>query len=154
MAINKEELKKKAFEAASAEELMELVKAAGVEITAEEAAKLFAKAQEQLTDTELSLEELDAVSGGWDRDWLTDGCAATVGPNSTCWSDDACWKWEVVYTHEPYEYPCRNCGRENAMYQASDTGYTDGLSCRYCHCSDNKQFLKDWWEEHPHAYGH
>lgn len=41
MAINLEELKKKAMEAASAEEVMEIVRAAGEEITDEEAASFF-----------------------------------------------------------------------------------------------------------------
>ena len=57
MTINREELKKKALEAASAEEIMEILKAAGEEITAEEAAKLFEKAQAKKTDKELSMDE-------------------------------------------------------------------------------------------------
>ena len=48
MENNREELKKKALDAASAEEIMELVRAAGKEIMAEEAAKLFEKIQEQI----------------------------------------------------------------------------------------------------------
>jgi hypothetical protein len=45
MENNREELKKKTLAAASAEEIMEIMKAAGEEITAEEAAQLFEKAQ-------------------------------------------------------------------------------------------------------------
>ena len=41
MENNREELKRKALDAASAEEIMELVRATGEEITPEEAAKLF-----------------------------------------------------------------------------------------------------------------
>ena len=68
MAIDRNELKKKAMEAASAEEIMEIMKAAGEEITAEAATQLFEKTQAKKTDRELSLDELEAVSGGSDRD--------------------------------------------------------------------------------------
>ena len=56
------------MEAASAEEIMEIMKAAGEEITAEAATQLFEKTQAKKTDRELSLDELEAVSGGSDRD--------------------------------------------------------------------------------------
>ena len=50
MENNREELKKMTLAAASAEEVMEIVQAAGEEITAEEAAQLFEKAQAKKTD--------------------------------------------------------------------------------------------------------
>ena len=78
------------MKAASAEEIMEFVRAAGEEITAEEAEHIFKKAQEKKADKELSLDELDAVSGGEDRDWAADGCAATVEYGSWCRSNDMC----------------------------------------------------------------
>lgn len=52
MTTGREELKKKTFAAASAEEVMEILKAAGEEITAEEAAQLFEKAQAGKTGRE------------------------------------------------------------------------------------------------------
>ena len=52
-------------------------------------------------DKELSLDELEAVSGGADRDWLTSGCAATVEPGSWCDSNDMCHVWDVTYDHIP-----------------------------------------------------
>jgi len=45
----------------------------------------------------LDLDELDAVSGGADRDWTKDGCAATCEWNSWCWSNDRCAVWDVTY---------------------------------------------------------
>ena len=51
---------------------MEILKAAGEEITAEEAAQLFEKAKAKKTGRELSLDELEAVSGGADRNWVTE----------------------------------------------------------------------------------
>ena len=47
--------------------------------------------------TKLDLEELDAVSGGADRDWEKDGCAATCEWNSWCGSNDFCNLWDVTY---------------------------------------------------------
>ena len=47
--------------------------------------------------TRLELDELEAVSGGADRDWLKDGCAATCDAHSWCWSNDACVVWDVTY---------------------------------------------------------
>ena len=45
----------------------------------------------------LDLNELDAVSGGADRDWRKDGCAATCEAHSWCGSNDFCYCWDVTY---------------------------------------------------------
>ena len=45
----------------------------------------------------LDLDELDAVSGGANRDWVKDGCAATCEYGSWCWSNDRCISWDVTY---------------------------------------------------------
>ena len=45
----------------------------------------------------LDLGELDAVSGGADRDWKKDGCAATCEASSWCGSNDYCMIWDVTY---------------------------------------------------------
>ena len=45
----------------------------------------------------LDLDELDAVSGGADRDWKKDGCAATCEASSWCGSNDYCMIWDVTY---------------------------------------------------------
>ena len=133
MAINREELKKQVMNAASAEEIMEIIKAAGEEITAEQAAQLFEKAQKRKEDRELSVDELESVSGGDDyRDWPTEGCAASVEDGSWCWSNDWCYVEDVTYKHmigycsrcaksyfdhigfdaeQRRIYRCPNCGR-------------------------------------------
>lgn len=51
---------KKAMECKSADELLELAKAEGIEMTAEEAEKYF----EALKSKDLNLDDLDAVTGG------------------------------------------------------------------------------------------
>ncbi|MBQ2070525.1 MAG: hypothetical protein II467_06315 [Bacilli bacterium] len=45
----------------------------------------------------LDLDELDAVSGGADRDWSKQGCAATCEEGSWCWSNDRCSIFDVTY---------------------------------------------------------
>ena len=47
----------------------------------------------------LDLDELDAVSGGADRDWQKDGCAATCDWQSWCWSNDNCIVFDVTYSN-------------------------------------------------------
>ena len=58
---------------------------------------------------QLSLDELEAVSGGSDRNWLTDGCSATVEIGSWCWSDDTCIRYDVTYDNLPSHH-CSKCG--------------------------------------------
>ena len=120
MAIDRNELKKKAMEAASAEEIMEIMKAAGEEITAEEAERFYEKVQDKKTDRELSLDELEAVAGGEDRDWLRDGCAATVEAGSDCYGTDMCGLWPVIYEHRPTRHKCSVCG--GILYSNGSTG--------------------------------
>ena len=150
MAINREELKKKAMKAASAEEVMEIVRAAGEEITAEEAEHIFKKAQEKKADKELSLDELDAVSGGEDRDWVLDGCAATVEYGSHCGSNDMCYKIDVTYDHEPTSYLCPNCGQHMYLHEREYTGnlgsgpiYRNWYRCKFCGCIQSEYQLKN-----------
>ena len=143
MAIDREELKKKALEAASAEEIMEIMKAAGEEITAEAAAQLFEKAQAKKTDKELSLDELEAVSGGADRNWVTDGCAATVEYGSWCDSNDKCIVWDVTYEFQPTGHLCPNCGKnmyqQNTIYLGGNE-YEDQYRCKYCGCIKSETY--------------
>ena len=146
MAIEREEFKKKTLAAASAEEIMEILKAAGEEITAEAAAQLFEKVQAQKTDKELSLDELEAVSGGEDRNWVTEGCAATVEYGSRCGSDDRCIYWDVTYDFEPTSTLCPNCGKN--MY-LQNTIHLTGLEyehqyrCKFCGCVISDPFTRD-----------
>ena len=71
----------------------------------------------------LDLDELDSVSGGADRDWVEDGCAATCEPSSWCASNDFCVAFSVTYDNfwakcpDGHEhewdllgYNCKRCG--------------------------------------------
>lgn len=72
----------------------------------------------------LDLNELDSVSGGKDRDWIRDGCAATCEEDSWCWSNDRCDIWDVTYDRffaccpdgKPHQYVdsvCVRCGHHD-----------------------------------------
>ena len=130
-----DELSAKLIAAKSAGEVTELIKAAGQEITADEAAVLFEKAQEQKANKELSVDELEAVSGGADRNWVTDGCAATVEYGSYCGSNDRCILWDVTYDFQPTGHLCPNCGKnmykQDTIYLGGNK-YEDQYRCKFC----------------------
>ena len=85
-------------------------------------------------DKELSLKELEAISGGADRDWPNEGCAATVEPGSRCGSNDACWKWDVTYEHAPVNGKCNRCG--GALYYLNKD--RDGTTYKCVACGNEE----------------
>ena len=126
------ECKAKLLAAQSAKEAAELLKADGQTFHPEEAARLWEEItrMRERAGKELSLDELEAVSGG--RDYETEGCAATVEPNSLCWSDDRCYIDEVSYSHTPCNITCPRCGYGIATYQYTHL-FTDHYWCQGCH---------------------
>lgn len=128
MTILTNELKAKLLAARSAREAAALLRDAGVDAPLAERLWTELKHKREADGKELSLDELGSVSGGFDRDWLKEGCAATVEPYSWCGSDDACLMRDVVYAHQPVgtcsycggyqysrpslsEYVCSKCGK-------------------------------------------
>ena len=124
------ELKAKLLAAKSAEEVTELLKTDGQEITPEDAARLWEEISRRRNQdgSELSPDELEAVSGGSDRDWLSDGCAATVDPDSLCWSDDYCGGYQLFMERVEFRVPgvykekkywCSSCKRIEYVVDSS-----------------------------------
>ena len=78
----------------------------------------------------LDLEELDAISGGADRDWVKDGCAATCEVGSWCSSNDYCVIWDVTYDRfwttcpDGHEHVFDNCKCVRCGYV--NEGYSPG----------------------------
>ena len=103
------ELREKLLAAKSAEEVTELVKADGQEITAEEAEQILQKISQHREEKELSPDELEAVSGGA-RNVLTEGCAATVEAGSRCVFTDLCAVAFTMYDVYPVNGTCSQCG--------------------------------------------
>lgn len=71
-----EELKSRLRKAQSAEEAFALLKEKGADAPLAE--RIWNEIRAGREDKQLSLDELESVSGGSDRDWAKDGCAATV----------------------------------------------------------------------------
>lgn len=101
------------LEAQSVEEVAELIKADGGDVSrAEQAWKEIGAARERLGEY-LSLDELDAVAGGYldERNWYNEGCAATVEPGSDCFfTDGGCSSMNIVYFTMPGPQSCVLCG--------------------------------------------
>ena len=74
-------------------------------------------------------DELEAVSGGYERDYGAQGCSATVEDGSHCWTDDKCTWWQVEYVN--YD-PCPKGGNHD-------------WKC----CCDN---IPDWTTQAPLEY--
>ena len=150
------ELKTKLLTAKSVEEVTALVKAAGQDITAEEAEKLWAeiKARREQDGKELSVDELDAVSGGaTDRNWLLDGCAATVEEGSNCWgTDGGCVHINIHYSYFNQEFKCPNYAGPHQYEEISSVVHTvNGLPviegtyrCKYCGCTCVQWGTRSW----------
>ena len=140
------DLKAKLLAAQSEEELAALVKADGQEITAEEAEKLWKEitGKRAQDGRELSLDELEAVSGGADRNWATEGCAGTVEYGSWCDSNDKCIVWDVTYDFQPTGHLCPNCGKnmykQNTIY-LRENKYEDQYRCKYCGCITREIYI-------------
>ena len=106
------ELKAKLLAAKSEEELAVLLKDTDVDKPA--AKRIWAELtnKREAGGKELSLDELEAINGGADRDFLKDGCAATMEPGSWCNSNDCCYYWDVTYDNEPTKTSCPFCGSD------------------------------------------
>ena len=100
MEITKE-LKKKLLGADSQEEVKALL---GDEVTEEDVTKVWKEIEAHKAAPELEKvddDELEAISGGADRDYLKDGCLSTTD-NDWCWVSDNCLKnWTTYSNFEP-----------------------------------------------------
>ena len=95
-----------------AEEAAGIAREAGQVLSPEEVSRLWDEIEKYRNKPpveEFSAEELEAVSGGVDRDWLEVGCAATVEPGSWCGSNDYCYCVDVTYVNTPNKR-CPYCG--------------------------------------------
>ena len=93
------EQKSKLMLAESIDEIRDIITKAGGEISSEDAEHLWneIKHMKESRGQEIDDDEMDAVAGGADRDWVKDGCAATCEPGSWCGSNDKCLSWSVTY---------------------------------------------------------
>ena len=93
------ELKQKLLKADSFEQIKELLQEQVSEKEAEQIWNELQNRRPAATKTSLDDEELESVAGGADRDFSSDGCAATVEEGSWCGSNDYCNLFDVTYTN-------------------------------------------------------
>ena len=126
------ELKSKLLKAESAEEAAALLRPSGVDDAL--ATQIWNELCAHRGDKELSLDELEAVSGGADRNWATQGCAATVEYGSWCDSNDYCSIWDVTYDNPPLGSKCPNCG--TSLYRSYEIDYPYMREVAYKRCKN------------------
>lgn len=148
-----DETKKQLFEAQSIEEVSQILKERGVE---EDAEKIWRKISDlrEKEGKNLSLNELEAVAGGTaNRDWLKDGCAATVEPDSNCWSNDGgCMVLDNSYAFKPCYTHCVGCGAKYTYQSSFATDISGGRAykyeCRECGKTYYYNSRHGKWEEY------
>ena len=140
------ELEAKLLAAHSAEEAAALLRSAGVDKPLAERIWQELAHQRASDDKELSLNELEAVAGGT-RDWVTEGCAATVEPGSWCWSNDHCAVVVEHYDNTPVSVNCPRCG----TYFYTEPRETGGRSCLYYVCKACKFERFAYWNDSDKA---
>ena len=132
MEISKE-LKEKLLKANSEEEVNAIL---GDQATEEEITRTWQEIEHHRPAEGLEAvddDELDAVSGGADRDWLTQGCAATVEYDSWCWSDDECTVFDVIYDNNE---ACPKGGGHEWMSFTAGLIPTPHRRCVKCGCEE------------------
>ncbi|MBR4577212.1 MAG: hypothetical protein IKO25_08405 [Clostridia bacterium] len=139
MAEFTKELYRNLLNAQSREEVESLLKAEG--ITDPTPDEVWAKIQEKnATETEvkaLSFDELDDVAGGsiaigGDRDWFTEGCAATVEAGSNCWGTDGGCSISNIHYYTMPNYTCPKCGKDCHFYPSMSCVSWNEVWCRNC----------------------
>ena len=78
-------------------------------------------------------DELEAVSGGEDRDWLKDGCSSSAKVGEFCISDDSCSLWTITYSNFD---PCPSGGIHEWVEEKKfrEDGHQFTLyRCKKCH---------------------
>ena len=106
------ELKEKLPKANSEEEVKALL---GDSVTEKDVTKIWKEIEAHKADPDLKKvddDELEAVSGGADRDYLEDGCADTVN-SDWCWFTDLCAGPYISYSN--YD-PCPKGGNHDWKY--------------------------------------
>ena len=140
MEITKE-LKKKLLGANSEEEVKALL---GDAVKEEDVTKIWKEIEAHKADPDLKKvddDELEAVNGGADRDYLKDGCSSSTN-DSWCWYNDNCS--EIWTTYSNYD-PCPKGG----IHEWKAKGIPDGVRwkkiyiCQKCKAEKKANYITD-----------
>ena len=89
------EIRARLQKAANLDEVKAILTEAGTDYTPEEAERILQEIEHHRPSGKRKLDpdEMDAVAGGADRNWVDDGCAATCEDGSHCWTSatPSCW---------------------------------------------------------------
>ncbi|MBR2795101.1 MAG: hypothetical protein IKE16_10690 [Solobacterium sp.] len=103
-----EEIKKQLMETKSPEDVKALMNSYHIVLSDEEARDLYEDMQDGIIGADkLSAEEIEVIQGG--RDYIKDGCCATVEYDSWCGKNDSCMLIWVRYDHAPVLSSCPYC---------------------------------------------
>ena len=139
-----DEQKDRLQQSRSAEEAAALLKEVGVD--APQAERIWNEISAFREDKELSLDELETVSGGVNhRDYWGSGCAATVEPGSDCWgTDGGCSVNNIEYKHMPNGF-CPDCGRPYCVNEINSSLIGLHRKTTWCY-SCNSWSREEWWD--------
>ena len=125
-----EEMEQKLRQAETLEDVKQILSEGKYKFTPDQIEQVYNELQQKYRgkDEELSLDELEMVSGGKDLNWIEDGCYATVEGSSWCGRNDKCeWLW-TTYDYAPVKYKCVDCGVW--LHEIYDDSYI--ISCHIC----------------------
>ena len=137
------EVKQDILEANSIGEVKTLLDSQGFTVDDEEAEKILRNVhKERLAEAEISLEEMELITGGA-RDYVQEGCAATVEPGSRCNTNDNCALTWVTYINKVSNWICQECGADLGQTHVHE------FICPRCHTvyTDRNGRLErmNWW---------
>ncbi|MDO5326251.1 MAG: hypothetical protein Q4G00_05940 [Clostridia bacterium] len=135
---NRQELRGKLIRAKDIEEVRAIL---GPETAEEEIIQTWREIEAHRPEgnlEEVDEDELDAVSGGADRDLDDDGCSASVEKGSWCGSDDYCTWFDVTYSNHSF---CTDGKKHDWELLYSGTGLI-GYKCYYKYECKKCQKLK------------
>ena len=118
-------IKSKLRNAKDIEEVKSILTEAGEKYEPDDIERIWQEIEHHRPDgkRKLDQDEMDAVAGGTDRNWIDDGCAATCDEDSWCWSDDKCYTFSVTY--DEFHEACINGGHHDYKYAGNNT-YNNG----------------------------
>ena len=121
------EIRARLQKAANLDEVKAILTEAGTDYTPEEAERILQEIEHHRPSDKRKLDpdEMDAVAGGADRNWVDDGCAATCEDGSHCWTSDKCYWLDVTYNE--FHDACVDGGHHDYVFlrqQALPSGNT------------------------------
>ena len=130
--MSRQEIENSLLKALSIKDVSKVFKDHNISLTEKAIMEIFVKIRLLRKDDgdTLSEDELMSVNAG--RDYVTEGCAATVEPGSDCWgTDGGCYAINLDYEWMPNE-KCPRCGSWACIVNHYDNQHKYRVLCRNC----------------------